>query len=116
MTGTVRVITNGRYVNRGPTSKGVLNDMGPTAVLDTGKVEIVVISRHVEPNDLNCFYSVGIDPLSKRYLMLKSRIHYRAGFESIAKEIVECAGTGVCTSDYGQLVFRNVRRPVFPWI
>ena len=27
-------------------------DMGPTAVLDTGKVEIVVISRQQEPNDI----------------------------------------------------------------
>ena len=114
VTGTVRVITDGQYRNRGPASKGVLMDMGPTAVLDTGKVEIVVISRHQEPNDLNCFYSVGIDPLAKRYLMLKSRIHYRAGFKAIAKQVVECAGTGVCTSDYGQLTFRNVRRPIYP--
>jgi hypothetical protein len=27
---------------------------------------------------------------------------------------VEGAGVGVCTSDYGQLKFRKVRRPVFP--
>ena len=114
VSGTVRVVTNGQYRNRGPASKGVLMDMGPTAVLDTGAVEIVVISRHQEPNDLNCFYSVGIDPLAKRYLMLKSRIHYRAGFKAIARAVVECAGTGVCTSDYGQLTFRNVRRPAYP--
>ena len=114
LSGTVRVITNGQYRNRGPASKGVLMDMGPTVVLDTGKVEIVVVSRHQEPNDLNAFYSVGIDPLSKRYLMLKSRIHYRAGFKPIAKAIIECAGTGVCTSDYSQLTFKRVRRPVYP--
>ena len=52
---------------------GVLMDMGPTAVLDTGKVEIVVISRHVEPNDLGCFLSLGIDRSRRSYLMLKSR-------------------------------------------
>lgn len=114
VTGTVRVITNGQYRNRGPASAGVLMDMGPTVVLDTGKVEIVVISRHQEPNDLNCFYSIGIDPLAKRYLMLKSRIHYRAGFRHVAKQVIECAGTGVCTSDYDQLTFRNVRRPIYP--
>ena len=79
-----------------------------------GKVEIVVISRHQEPNDLGCLKSLGIDPAAKRYLMLKSRIHYRAGFRDVAKAVIECAGVGVCTSDYGQLTFQNVRRPIFP--
>ena len=46
--------------------------------------------------------------------MLKSRVHWRAGFKPIARGVVDCAGVGVCTSDYGQLDFRNVRRPIFP--
>jgi microcystin degradation protein MlrC len=114
VTGRVKLISEGRYRNRGPMATGVLVDMGPTVVLDTGRVEIVVISRHVEPNDVNCFLSLGIDPLQKRYLMLKSRVHWRAGFRDIAKAVVDCAGTGVCTSDYGQLRFKTVRRPIYP--
>jgi microcystin degradation protein MlrC len=114
VSGRVKLISDGRYRNLGPASKGILMDMGPTVVLDTGSVEIVVISRHQEPNDLGCFLSLGIDPTRKRYLMLKSRIHYRAGFKAIAKDIVECAGVGVCTSDYNMLNFQNVRRPIFP--
>ncbi|HZD27037.1 MAG TPA: M81 family metallopeptidase, partial [Alphaproteobacteria bacterium] len=114
VTGRVKLISDGRYRNRGPASRGVLMDMGPTVVLDTGKVEIVVISRHQEPNDLACFTSLGIDPTEKKYLMLKSRIHYRAGFKPIAREIIECAGVGVCTSDYSMLDFKHVRRPIYP--
>ncbi len=114
VTGTVRTITDGLYRNRGPMSKGVLMDMGASAVLDTGKVEIIVISRQQEPNDLECFYSMGIDPTKKRYLMLKSRVHWRAGMGPIAGHTVECAGVGVCTSDYSTLDFRRVRRPIFP--
>jgi microcystin degradation protein MlrC len=114
VTGAVKLISAGKYRNLGPMQKGVLTDMGPTVVFDTGKVEIVVISRHVEPHDLACLLSLGIDPLSKRYIMLKSRIHYRAGFKPIAKAIIECAGVGVCTSDYGQLTFSKVRRPIYP--
>jgi len=114
VTGTVKLISDGKYRNRGPASRGVMMDMGPTVVLDTGKVEIVVITRHQEPNDLGCFLSVGIDPLEKKYLMLKSRVHYRAGFKPIAKQIIECAGVGVCTSDYDMLKFKKVRRPIYP--
>ena len=114
VTGRVKLISDGRYCNKGPASKGVLMDMGPTVVLDTGRVEIVVISRHQEPNDLACLLSLGIDPFEKRFLMLKSRIHYRAGFRDVAKQVIECAGVGVCTSDYDMLDFKNVRRPIFP--
>ena len=114
VTGRVKLISDGRFRNLGPASTGVEMNMGPTVVLDTGRVEIVVISRHHEPNDLNCFLSLGIDPRARRFLMLKSRIHYRAGFADVARDIIECAGTGVCTSDYGMLDFRNVRRPIYP--
>jgi microcystin degradation protein MlrC len=114
VTGNVRVISDGRYTVKGPMGTGNMMDMGRTVVLDTGKVEIVVVSLHQEPFDLGCLYSLGIDPLSKTYLMLKSRIHYRATFMPIAKKIIECAGCGVCTSDYNQLNFENVRRPIFP--
>jgi microcystin degradation protein MlrC len=112
--GRVKLISDGRFRNLGPASKGILMDMGPTVVLDTGKVEIVVITRHQEPNDLACFLSLGIDPTRKKYLMLKSRIHYRAAFKPIAKQVIECAGVGVCTSDYDMLDFKNVRRPIYP--
>jgi microcystin degradation protein MlrC len=114
ITGVVRVITDGEYTIRGPMYTGVRVGMGRTVVLDTGAVEIVLIERHHEPWDLGCLLSLGIDPTAKKYVMLKSRIHYRAGFQPIARHIVECAGEGVTTSDYGRLRFNRVRRPIFP--
>jgi microcystin degradation protein MlrC len=112
--GTVKTISHGRFRNKGPMGRGVMTDMGPSVVIDTGGVEVALISRHVEPSDLNCFYSLGIDPLQKRYVMLKSRVHWRAGLGAMAKAVVDCAGIGVCTSDYSQLTFKNVRRPIYP--
>jgi microcystin degradation protein MlrC len=114
VTGTVKTISNGRFRNKGPMGRGVQMDMGPSVVLDTRRAEIALISRHVEPNDINCLLSLGIDPMQKRFVMLKSRIHWRAGLGSLAKAVVECAGMGVCTSDYGQVTFKNVRRPIYP--
>jgi microcystin degradation protein MlrC len=114
VTGNVRRIVSGLYRNEGPMARGELADMGASAVLDTGKAEIAVISRHVEPHDIAAFRALGIDPARKRYLMLKSRVHWRAGLGALAGAVVECAGEGVCTSDYSQLRFRRVRRPVYP--
>ena len=114
LTGTVKTIAAGRFRNKGPMGRGVLTDMGPSVVIDTGKVEIAVISRHVEPSDLNCLFSLGIDPMQKRYVMLKSRVHWRAGLGAVARAVIDCAGVGVCTSDYDELTFSKVRRPIYP--
>ena len=90
--------------------QALISNAGP----DIGRVEIVVVSHQQEPNDLACLTSLGIDPMAKRYLFLKSRVHWRAGFKDIARHIVECDGIGVCTSDYTMLDFRRVPRPMFP--
>jgi microcystin degradation protein MlrC len=95
-------------------AKGERVNMGLCAVLDTGRAEIAVISRHTEPYDMGSFRVLGLEPAKKRYLMLKSRVHWRAGLGPLAKAVVECAGEGVCTSDYSQLNFDRVRRPAYP--
>jgi microcystin degradation protein MlrC len=63
---------------------------------------------------VNTLLSLGIDPMQKRYVMLKSRIHWRAGMAHLARAVVECAGVGVCTSDYRQHKFERLRRPIYP--
>jgi microcystin degradation protein MlrC len=112
--GTVRTLSAGYFVSDSPMRRGVKVTMGPMAVIDTGKVEIVLISRHAEPSDMGLFNVVGIDPAKKRYVAIKSRVHWRADLGSLAKHVVECNGLGVCTSDYGILNFEHVRRPIYP--
>jgi len=114
VSGRVKTIFDGKYRAKGPMAAGTQQDMGHAVVLDTGRIEIVLFSRHVEPFDVNTLLSLGIDPMQKRYVMLKSRIHWRAGMSHLAKAVVECAGVGVCTSDYGQHKFERLRRPIYP--
>lgn len=114
ITGKVKTLTDGEWIVRGPMYTGVKVAMGPSAVLDTGKMQIVVVSNHHEPWDLGVFTSVGIQPESKRYLLLKSRIHYRAGFAGLARHTLTLDGVGVTTSDNRLLDYKRVRRPIYP--
>jgi microcystin degradation protein MlrC len=114
LTGRVKLLSAGDWMVRGPMYHGLEVHLGPTAVLDTGDIEIVVVSRHHEPWDLGIFTSVGIDPRHKRYLLLKSRIHYRAGFAPIARATFTLDGEGVTTSDMSLLEYKNLRRPIYP--
>jgi len=114
VTGKVRALTDGEFVITAPMNTGTTAYMGRAGVLAVDGVDIVVIENNHEPFDLGCFRSLGIEPTTRRYLLLKSRIHYRAGFKPIAKAIVECDGTGVTTSDYSQFLFTKIERPAYP--
>ena len=114
VSGRVGALSAGEWVVRGPMFTGTRVSTGPTARLDTGAVQIVVVSLHHEPWDLGIFEIAGIEPAAARYLVLKSRIHYRAGFAPIAKHTITCDGEGVTTSDNASLDFKRVRRPIFP--
>ncbi len=51
---------------------------------------------------------------AKKYVLIKSRQHFRAGFGPIARHILMVSGPGVCGSDYGQFPFRKLTRPINP--
>jgi microcystin degradation protein MlrC len=114
VTGTVQTISSGAFRLKGGLTPGLQIYMGRTVVLDTGRVQIVLLSRHIEPTAQEMLQVLGIDPAKKQFVAIKSRVHWRADLGKIAREIVPCAGVGVCTSDYAQLKFNKVRRPIFP--
>ncbi|MEO1199198.1 MAG: M81 family metallopeptidase [Pseudomonadota bacterium] len=114
LTGIVRTLTDGRWTVRGPMYTGSEVSTGPTAVLQVGTMRIVVTSVHHEPWDAGIFENNGIDPRFCRYLLLKSRIHYRAGFKPIGKHTLTLDGIGVTTSDNSLVRFVRVRRPIYP--
>ena len=99
LSGIVRNITDGEYTVTGPQFTGTRCYMGRTAVLDTGKAQVVVTERNQEPWDRGVFESVGIRPEKQRYLLLKSRMYFRPVFLPIAKGSVLCDGVGVASSD-----------------
>ena len=114
LNGTVRLISDGRFVVRGPVFTGTRVALGRTVVLDTGPLQLIVSEGRTEPLDLAQFRFVGIEPTEKRYVIVKSKMQYRPTFGAMAKHVIECNGTGVSSMDLSQFTFKNVRRPVFP--
>lgn len=115
VTGRVTRITEGEFAVTGPMATGTRVRMGRTAVLDTGRMQIVVSEQRSEPFDLGVFTHCGIDPRRKRYVLIKSRQHFRAGFEPIARHIVLCDGDGCTSSDLRLFTYRHRPRPLFPF-
>ena len=114
LTGQVVALSEGRWRVEGPMYTGVEVDMGRSALFRVGTMDIVVVSRHHEPWDVGVFHALGVDPATKQFLLLKSRVHYRAGFGTMERARVALDGQGVTTSDWRILPYRAVRRPIHP--
>ncbi len=111
----VERVTDGRYVNEGPMEHGAPVDFGPTVVLRTGALRIVLASECQAPVDPAFFALHGIDLAATRLLAVKGKNHFRAAFASRCVRIVDCECPGPAATDLTAMPFRHVpmgwRRP-----
>ena len=91
----VKTISDGIYVRKGPMARGATDSMGRTAVIKTGGVEVILTEERSQPLDAEVLRSVGIEPGDRKLIALKSAVHYRADYTSIAHEILEVDKPGV---------------------
>ena len=114
LTGTVRTITDGSYVNRGPMFTGMSVNMGRTAVFVVDDVEVILTERRVQPFDMEALRSVGIEPTERLIIGLKSAVHFRADYGPIARAIYDLDTPGVHNPDVTLYDYRRLRRPMWP--
>ena len=110
----VQSVSDGTFINDGPMGKGTKSEMGPTAVLRVGGIEVIVISNRLQNTDLQTFLSQGIDPAARRVLVVKSVHHFRAAYAPIAREVMIVDSGALCTPDPKRHTYRRLRRPIWP--
>jgi microcystin degradation protein MlrC len=110
----VKLLSDGLFRNDGPMNARVESNMGPTAVLRIGGIDVVTISNRSQTTDLQVFLSQGIDPGAKSVLVVKSVQHFRAAYAPIAREIVLVDSGGICSPDIARLKYTRLRRPIWP--
>jgi microcystin degradation protein MlrC len=93
---------------------GAETEMGRTAVLRIGGVDVIVTEKRLQPTDLELYRSLGIEPTEKRFIVVKSSVHYRAAHEPIAKEVIELDTPGLTSPRLSGFGFKKIRRPIFP--
>lgn len=114
VTGTVKTLTDGKWIVKGPMGTGSESDMGETAVLLVGGNEVIVTSKRLQPMDLELYRSLGIEPTERKFIVVKSSVHYRAAHEPIAEEVIELDTPGLTSPRLAGFGFKKLRRPIFP--
>lgn len=109
----VVALTDGKFAYDGPMYAGLTGNMGPSAWLRLGGVNVVAVTAREQPLDPAFARSLGIDCAKMRYIGLKSSAHFRSGFERLAGGIYNVDAAGILTHDFRKLTYHR-RRPVFP--
>jgi microcystin degradation protein MlrC len=104
-----------RFVMSGHLARNMPIDMGPSAVLRSGNVHVVVTSRsgpHFAPD---LFRAAGIDPFAASVLIAKSPCGFRAAYADQADEIMVVRAPGCAPSDFWNYEYRQRPQPLWPW-
>lgn len=116
MDATVMTLTDGNVVGTRGIFAGRALALGPCAALNVGGVAVVVVSNRVQCADPVFFTMLGLDPAAARVVVVKSRGHFRAGFDQIfpPERIREVDAPGLTSPILKNFRFRNLPRPIFP--
>jgi microcystin degradation protein MlrC len=93
---------------------GAKTRMGDCAAIHAGGIDIVLNAKRTQTFTPSAFINLGIDPAAKRYVVVKSMNHFRAGFAPIAKAILYVASPGAIDFDYRRVAYARVKRPIYP--
>ena len=109
-------LSDGQYVGRRGVLKNVSADMGPSALLDLGGIQIVVISNRCQCMDPCQFEMFGLDIAQARTVVVKSRGHFRGGFDEFFKpeQIYEVDCPGLTSPVLANFTWTKLPRPVYP--
>jgi microcystin degradation protein MlrC len=88
--------------------------LGDCAAIRIGGVDVVLITKRTQALGLELFSNLGIDPLKRRILVVKSTNHFMAAFGPIAKKVIYIDSDGPLARDYRKLPYTRIRRPIWP--
>lgn len=113
-----RVVTlrDGDCVGRRGFYAGRRMNLGASALLDLGGIQVVVISIRTQCADPIFLEMMGLNIAAARAVVVKSRGHFRAGFDEFfpPAQVIEVDAPGLTSPVLTRFDFKNLPRPVFP--
>ncbi len=112
----VVALTDGECVGRRGIYAGMSLGMGPCAALRIGGITVVVVSKRRQCADPIFFEMLGLDIAKARVVVVKSRGHFRGGFDEFFdhERIVEVDLPGLTSPVLANFDWSRLPRPVIP--
>ena len=91
-------------------------DIGPSAALQIDGIAVVVISNRFQCADPMFFEAFGLDIGRARVVVVKSRGHFRGGFDEFFRheQVIEVDAPGLTSPILSRFPWKHLPRPVLP--
>lgn len=112
----VLALSDGLVVGRRGIMAGRTINLGKAAAIQVGGLSIVLASRRIQAADPAFFEAFGLQPEDFQTVILKSRGHFRAGFDIFFEpdQIIEADARGLTNPILERFDFKHLPRPVYP--
>ena len=103
-----------RFRITGPLKTGTEISLGPSALIRAGRVLVSLVSANYSAIDLDCFSQFGLSPQDFRYILLRSKTHFREVYEPLCSAIVILDTPDWGPADLTLLPYEHVPPETFP--
>jgi len=114
--GRVRLISDGKYVLKGPALRGVEANMGRAVVLKVmDRIDLVITEIPTCTFEPGQYRNVGVDVEDTKIVVVKAQHFFEPAYGPITRKIIIVNALGVTTPDFVSLPFKRIRRPMYPF-
>jgi microcystin degradation protein MlrC len=89
-------------------------DLGSVAWVAADGLDIVLATRRSQAFHPEGMTKVGLDPTTRKIVLVKSTQHFHAGFAPIAKAVLYAAPPGTLGPDFADIPYTKLTRPYWP--
>jgi microcystin degradation protein MlrC len=96
------------------TFAGAPEPIGDAAAVSFEGIDVVLTSVRCQALGTDLFSSMGIDPESRKIVIVKSSQHFYSAFAPISRKVLYTADQGALNADLTSLPYKNISRPRWP--
>ncbi|TWB48009.1 microcystin degradation protein MlrC [Rhizobium sp. ERR 922] len=89
---------------------------GDAAHIQLDGIDIILNSTRAQSFDPSLFSVMGIDPTTKKILVIKSTNHFYASFSKIASQILYCSAGTPYPNNPARTPYRRARKDIWPMV
>jgi microcystin degradation protein MlrC len=110
-------IHDGKFTETKPRHGGRTGgDMGPTAIVRSGGLTIMLMTRRSGPNgSIQPIRTCGLEPKDFEVLLIKGVHAPVGGYQEVCPTLIRVNTPGVTCADLEKLTYNNRRKPLFPF-
>jgi microcystin degradation protein MlrC len=115
LTGRVRTLSDGRFTFSDKKNRGSEGQMGRAAVIEVGRIAVLVTERPAFTVDPAFYRAVGLEPGDARIVVVKSPLQFRDGYGAVARALWVVDTPGPSTANLTRLTWTRRSRPLYPF-